>query len=56
MENILIAGATGATGKRVIEILNNSESLLSNPVTLAPLGKDYGSSKPNSLKPYHHNR
>ena len=26
MENILIAGATGSTGKRVIEILNSSES------------------------------
>ncbi|MCM4156371.1 SDR family oxidoreductase [Gramella sp. AN32] len=26
MENILIAGATGATGKRVIEILNNSQA------------------------------
>ncbi|TRO64492.1 SDR family oxidoreductase [Christiangramia sabulilitoris] len=26
MENILIAGATGDTGKRVIEILNNSEN------------------------------
>ncbi|MDN3596168.1 SDR family oxidoreductase [Zunongwangia endophytica] len=26
MENILIAGATGSTGKRIIEILNNSES------------------------------
>lgn len=26
MENILIAGATGHTGKRVIEILNNSEN------------------------------
>jgi len=32
MENILIAGATGATGKRVIEILNNSESF--NPLAL----------------------
>jgi uncharacterized protein YbjT (DUF2867 family) len=26
MENILIAGATGDTGKRIVEILNNSES------------------------------
>ncbi|MFZ0490810.1 MAG: SDR family oxidoreductase [Salegentibacter sp.] len=26
METILIAGATGSTGKRIIEILNNSES------------------------------
>lgn len=26
MENILIAGATGDTGKRIIEILNNSEN------------------------------
>lgn len=32
MENILIAGATGATGKRVIEILNSSESF--NPLAL----------------------
>lgn len=32
MENILIAGATGDTGKRVIEILNNSESF--NPLAL----------------------
>ena len=32
MENILIAGATGHTGKRVIEILNNSESF--NPLAL----------------------
>ncbi len=32
MENILIAGATGHTGKRVIEILNNSQSF--NPLAL----------------------
>ena len=32
MENILIAGATGATGKRVIEILNSSENF--NPLAL----------------------
>ncbi|MBT8296044.1 MAG: SDR family oxidoreductase [Gramella sp.] len=32
MENILIAGATGDTGKRVIEILNNSENF--NPLAL----------------------
>ncbi|GAA4311994.1 SDR family oxidoreductase [Pontixanthobacter gangjinensis] len=32
MENILIAGATGHTGKRVIEILNSSENF--NPLAL----------------------
>lgn len=32
MENILIAGATGQTGKRVIEILNNSQTF--NPLAL----------------------
>ncbi|MDT0687923.1 SDR family oxidoreductase [Autumnicola psychrophila] len=32
MENILIAGATGQTGKRVVEILNNTENF--SPVAL----------------------
>lgn len=32
MEKILIAGATGSTGKRIIEILNNSQSF--DPVAL----------------------
>ncbi|MFV8225517.1 SDR family oxidoreductase [Christiangramia aquimixticola] len=32
MENILIAGATGDTGKRIVEILNNTESF--NPLAL----------------------